>query len=296
MNESYDLRYSDQGCATRYCFYKDFQDVNIFIEDQDKEYEYETLFSSLMPHLKFNTIFSSGGKPAMKELYNEFGTVDVDNVDHPNIYIVDGDFDRIIFPSEMIIDDHFIYLDAYNIEDYLFNEDACITFAKGKLHLPYHEVKRTINYQQWYSTIINQASELFFIYCHLQANHPSIKNVGNGPYIFIDRQTGLERDDALDKYKRKLLDENNINIDSEVEQINEIKRRYLAIYGDEYWHLICGKFVLTSLLNHLYSKNVKSFSAEELRWWLFDHIDVEPLAYLANSIDDIISKYKKGGM
>jgi CRISPR/Cas system-associated exonuclease Cas4 (RecB family) len=60
--------------------------------------------------------------------------------------------------------------------------------------------------------------------------------------------------------------------------------------------LICGKFVLTSLLNHLYSKNVKSFSAEELRWWLFDHIDVEPLAYLANSIDDIISKYKKGGM
>lgn len=293
MNESNDLRYSNEGCATRYLYYKDSQDVNIFIEDQDKEYEYEILFSTLLPQLKFKTIFASGGKPAMKELYNEFGTVDVDNINHPNIYIVDGDFDRIIFPYGMIINDHFIYLDAYNIESYLFSEDACIKFAMGKLHLSYDDVKQKIDYPQWYSRIISQASELFFIYCHLQANHPSIKNVGNGPYIFINSATGLEREGALSQYKKQLWEEHSIDIDAETEQIEEIKEKYRNIYGNDYWHLICGKFVLTSLSKYLCSKKVKPICENDLRWWFINNINVEPLEYLATNINNIISKYKK---
>lgn len=293
MDESNDLRYSDEGCATRYLYYKDYQDINIFIEDQDKEYEYEILFSSLLPNLEFKTLFASGGKPAMKELYNEFGIVDVDNTNHPNIYIVDGDFDRIIFPDKMIVNDHFIYLDAYNIESYLFNEKACVKFAMGHLHLPYDKTKITINYQQWYSSIISQASELFFIYCNLQANHPSVKNIGNGPYIFIDNNTGLERVGALSQYKKKLLDENNIDIDAETEQIVEIKNNYRDIYGNDYWHLICGKFVLTSLMNYLASKRVKPIKENDLRWWLINNIALEPLDYLKHKINNIISKYKK---
>ena len=292
MNESNDLRYSNEGCATRYLYYKDSQEINIFVEDQDKQYEYEVIFAILMPEVKFKTIFASGGKSAMKELYDEFGEVDPDNVEHPNIYIVDGDFDKIIFPNKMVINDHFIYLDAYNIESYLFNEDACIKFAMGKLHLQYEEVRRRIDYNQWYSSIIGQASELFFIYCHLQVNHPSIKNVGNGPYIFIDETTGLEREGALSIYKRKLLEKNNINLDLEIEQISEIKSNYRAIYGDEYWHLICGKFVLTSLLKHLCSKKVKPISENDLRWWLINNIAVEPLNYLVNNINNIILKFK----
>ena len=192
----------------------------------------------------------------------------------------------------MIIDDHFIYLDAYNIESYLFNEDACVKFAMGKLHLQYDEVKRRIDYHQWYSNIISQASELFFIYCNLQLHHSSIKNVGNGPYIFIDKATGLERKGALSLYKSKLLEEDNIDIESETEQITEIKNNYRAIYGDEYWHLICGKFVLTSLLNYLYSKKVKPTSENDLRWWLINNIAVEPLNYLVNNINNIILKLK----
>lgn len=293
MNGSNDLSYSNDGCATRYLYFKDFQDVNIFIEDQDKEYEYEALFAALLPQMKFKTIFASGGKTAMKELYAEFGTIDVGNPNHPNIYIVDGDFDRIIFSGGMITNDHFIYLDAYNIESYLFNEDSCVKFAIGKLHLPYDEVKQRLDYHQWYSSIISQASELFFIYCHLQANHPSIKNVGNGPYIFIDRATGLEREGALSSYKRQLLDENNIDIDLEIEQIEAIKSNYRAVYGDDYWHLICGKFVLTSLLNHLFSKKVKPICEDDLRWWLINNIAVEPLNYLSERINNIISKYKE---
>ena len=58
MNGPNDLSYSNDGCATRYLYFKDFQDVNIFIEDQDKEYEYEALFSALIPQMKFKTIFA----------------------------------------------------------------------------------------------------------------------------------------------------------------------------------------------------------------------------------------------
>ena len=293
MNKANDLMYSDEASATRYLYYKDSQDINIFIEDKDKEYEYELIFSQLMPDLKFNTIFASGGKKEMKELFGEFGTVDADNPSHPNIYIVDGDFDRIIFPNDMITNEHFIYLDAYNIENYLLNEEACIKFSMGKLEQSYCETKQRINYQYWYSSIINQASELFFVYCHLQANHPSIKNVGNGPYIFIDIETGLEKFGALTLYKKKLLKDNNIDIDAETTQIEEIKQKYRTIYGEECWHLICGKFLLTSLLNYLRSKRVKPICEKDLRWWLINNLAVEPLNYLVDNINRVISSVRE---
>ena len=43
-----------------------------------------------------------------------------------------------------------------------------------------------------------------------------------------------------------------------------IKQKYDDLYGKEYWHLICGKFLLISLMHYLKSKGV-SVSTDELK-------------------------------
>ena len=64
MSDLCDLQYSPDASVTRYYYFKDNQDVNIFVEDQNKEFEYEEIFSKLLPGLKINSIFTTGGKSA----------------------------------------------------------------------------------------------------------------------------------------------------------------------------------------------------------------------------------------
>ena len=292
MSETYDLQYSIEGSAARYLYLKDQQDVNFFVEDVNHEFEYERILKKLLPELKIKTIFTSGGKPAMKERFNEFGEFDPNNALHPNIYIVDGDFDRIIRPNDMLINDHFIYLNAYNLEDYLLDENACIDFSCGNLHKTLAEARACIKFSDWYNQIISQASKLFFVYCYIQAHHPSVENVSNSPFKFLDHKTGFEREGAFEEYKTSLEKEYNIIIDDS--KLSAIKQSYKNLYGEELWHIVCGKFLLKSLRSYLLSKGLSSFSEDQLRWWLVCNINTDSFADLCQKIRKIIKNSEKG--
>lgn len=292
MENTSDLVYSSDASANRYLYFKDSQDINIFVEDQNKEYEYEEIFKKLLPFANIKTIFSTGGKLAMKERFYEFGVVDPSMPSHPNVFIADGDFDRIIFSKNMIRNEHFIYLDAYNFEDYLLDEIACIRFAMGKLHTSSAATKTILKFSEWYQKIIEQAKKLFITYCFIQSYYPMVPTLNNGAYIFINEKTGFERVGAYKKYKETLLSSHNINIDCEKEKLEAIDKKYQSIYGNDYWHLICGKFLIKSLMCYLGSKGVKHFREDDLRWWLIDHINLENLDYLSEKINKLIEKYK----
>ena len=292
MSDLCDLQYSPDASVTRYYYFKDNQDVNIFVEDQNKEFEYEEIFSKLLPGLKINSIFATGGKSALKKAFDEFGKYDKQNPDHANIFIADGDFDILIRPHEMITDEHFIYLDAYNIEDYLFDETACIKYAVGKLHKPLSFVRSRINFCEWYSKIISQSKKLFLTYCYIQSVRPDVPNVSNSPYVFLNANTGFERAGAFKQYKDSLLTEYKINIDSAKDDIDSIEKRYISIYGDDFWHLICGKFMLKSLMNYLISKGVKSIKEDDLKWWLISNISLKRFSKISSLVTKIIENQK----
>lgn len=291
MNETNNLQYSTEGSAARYLYLKDQQDVNFFVEDVNHEFEYERILKKLFPAVKIKTIFTAGGKPAMKERFKEYGEFDPHNSSHPNIYIVDGDFDRIIRPNEMIVNDHFIYLDSYNIEDYLLDEDACYDFTCGNLRKTLSEVRSCIKFADWYNLIILQASKLFFIYCYIQAYHPTVENISNSPFKFIDHKTGFEREGAFEEYKSSLSNEHSIVIDES--KLNVLKQSYKALYGEDLKHLICGKFLLKSLRSYLISKGLTSFTEEQLRWWLVCNINIQSFDSLTQKIQKIIQNSKE---
>lgn len=293
MSDVHNLEYSADASAARYYFLKDSNDINIFIEDINKEYQYEAIFKQLLPNISLNAFFSSGGKPAMKLFFDEFGPFDTDNPTHPNVYIVDGDFDRIIFPSDMVNHPNYIYLYAYNIENYLIDEDACISFACGKLRKCTAETRNTIKFNDWKDNIVSQAKELFLVYCYLKAYYPHIKNVNNSAYIFLDADTGFERDGAFDAYKKSLKKDYNVDVNRDRGKLAQLENIYVSLYGSDFLNFICGKFLLTSLFHYLRTKGINKANQHEFEWWLINNINISRLSFLSDAINNAIEKQKE---
>lgn len=274
------LEYSFDASLNRALFYSEFNDINIYVEDINKEYEYETVFKRLLgDEYRISSIFCMGGKIGVIKAFEENKK---QNINDLNFYIVDGDFDRYIFPEEMIKDSHFIYLDTYNIENYYIDEEACYKFSKGKLKLIDDKVRKIINFDNWLNTIITQSSKLFLSYCFLKKYYPDIPSVSRKHCEFIDSKTGFERtDDAYNRYFENVI----INADSDaMSKINDIDRDYKVINGDNYFNLICGKFLLCSLGYYLRSKINKRIDNDDLKWYLIENFDIKKLDYIKEAI------------
>lgn len=278
------LRFTKVAELNRYLFYSDINDINIFVEDKNKEYEYETIFSKMLGEkYRIASIIAAGGKRGVKNAFKEFGEVDSENPKKNNFYIVDGDFDRYVCRQEMIKSEHFIYLKYYNIENYFIDEKAILKFAKGKLHMLDYDVKEIVKYMEWRNKIVSQAEKLFLLYCAVQKKLPTEPNVERNEYLFIDDKTGFERPGAYSEYYQHIISiDNDITI-----EIKKIISIYENINGTDYFGLICGKFLLTSLYVYLKGKVKMNFTRDELRWNLLCNFDITSLDYIKELIDNI---------
>ncbi|MCM1059628.1 MAG: DUF4435 domain-containing protein [Eubacterium sp.] len=279
MNDTDDLLYSDEALKTRHLYYQGLNDFNLFVEDKDKEYLYETVFKRLLGNnYSIVAITGLGGKPQVIECFKEFGD-QTDGV--KNFYLVDGDFDRYIYADKMIQNPCFIYLKTYNIENYLIDENACMQFVKGRLQILDNFVKEKLNFQYWKNRIVSEAAKLFLCYCFLKKYYPTQKSVSRSSYLFIDNKTGFERSDgAYQKYWESIIE---LDIDAE-KKILEIDAIYKKENGHNYFNLICGKFLLDSLYCYI-RKIIKSkFNKEDFKFHLVNHFDISKLNYLKEAI------------
>lgn len=234
-----ELWYTVEAELNRYLFYSDLNEINFFVEDKNKEYEYETILKKLFKgKYKIASIITANGKLGVKQEFWEFGEKSNDYIVRNNIYIVDGDFDKYIHSEDMIDNDHFIYLKKYNIENYFIDEKAVIKFAKGKLHVLDKDVKLIINFGYWKDTIVEQAKRLFLLYCAVQNVLPAEANVARSEYLFIDDKTRFERQDGYKSYYDYIVTlKSDIDLD-----IERIKISYEAINGTNYLVLYVGNF------------------------------------------------------
>lgn len=279
------LKFTEDAELNRYLFYRDLNEINFFVEDKNKEYEYETIFERLFDgKYKITSIISANGKLGVKKAFEEFGEVDVNNRNKNNFYIVDGDFDRYIHSEEMIDNDHFIYLKYYNIENYFIDEYAICKFSKGKLHMVDRKVKEKVQYSVWRERIVDQSKRLFLLYCAVQKKLPMIQNVARNEYKFIDCKTGFERENGYQSYYDYII---ALDPDIDVE-VALIKNEYESINGEDYYGFICGKFLLVSLYVYLSRIIKKSFTKEDLRWGLLCEFDVSKLNYVRDIVCNVM--------
>ena len=112
------LFYSEEALINRVIFLSDSNEINIIVEDEYKEYEYENILNRLFSYqLILNNIFPMKGKPGVKKAFEEYGAF-YDG--KPTIYLVDGDFD-IIMNKDMVEHPNYIYLDKYKNRICLFS-------------------------------------------------------------------------------------------------------------------------------------------------------------------------------
>ena len=283
MSDNVGLQYSEQASINRYIFYKEINDINIFVEDKNKEYEYETIFKRMFKE-KYNikSIISVGGKPNLVKAYKQYGNVDSDNVKKINIYIADGDFDRLL-DIEMVDSKNFIYLDNYNIENYFVDKKAVCSFVKGKIKKCDQEVDRIVKFDYWKDKIIAQAFELFLLYSAIKKYKPSIESVGRNEYKFIKLKNGFEIEGAYDK----VYNEINNEIDNLKERLEVLESKYRSIYGNDNSKIICGKFMIISLYEYIRSITNASFSKDDFRWHLLSNFDINKLEYIKDRVDEL---------
>ena len=286
MEVTEDLKYSNEAVATEYLFFCDLNDINIFVEDEGKEYEYETIFKRMLKSkYRVNKILGVGGKVELKKCFEEFGLVNPYDSNIKNIYIADGEFDRYIYKDQMIYSPNFIYLQTYNIENYFIDKIASEKFAKGQLKCSDDEVELKVDYDNWKDKIVNQASKLFFYYCYMKKNYPEEKSVSRSPYLFLDSQNGFEKGGAFDEYQKHVLYLNP----NAIEEVEKIKESYYQLNDDEF-NIICGKFLFESLYCHIRKITKIKFRKDDFRWHLICNFNIKTLDYVKDKILFIMNK------
>lgn len=281
MDSEFDLTYSEDALLSRVLFLASKTELNIFVEDAGKEYEYEELFERLLPkEIKINCIFPTGGKPALEEAFDLFGS---DEEYGKCFFVADGDFD-IILGKKMIVADNFIYLKKYNIEGYLLHKDTVLKFMRPRLKKTLSETAEIIQYDQWLKTVTPYFQKLFSLHCVVQKNHSETQNVGRGIEQFIDKN-GFPNEISFNRYKSEI----SSFVPDIDKKISEMLVLLETTYGYDSSNYICGKCFISSLKSMLNTKLDKKINYDELKSTLISGFDITSLFYVRDKLLDFLS-------
>lgn len=294
-------RYSKDGYLNRLILKDEHRPIVLYIEDKDKEYIYESILRRMytiddIPSCKvldFISVRGVGGKGNIKALYSEQKTYDAQKHEH-YVYLMDGDFDRYVSPETMIKDENVVYLDAYCIESYFIHENGCIDYIQGKSQKVYADIRDSFHFDYWLDRIVSESKDLFIMYactsCSRFENGVEIPpNVG-GATAMLDKNSGF-----INKERAKAQIERMHSCEiSDFDQIvKKITYRYEALHDQDYFYLICGKFLLNSLSYYIASSFPRCMS--RVSWHqLLDELrktfDVRSLSALKICLDANLEK------
>ncbi|MBO1361504.1 DUF4435 domain-containing protein [Acetobacter sacchari] len=108
------------GLAAADIFYRNYNNFNFYVEDQDKENLYYEILRKIFPSLRFDKIFPLGGKSNIIVHARDSANASLPN----RVYIVDKDFDDLLHKKETI--SNVFYLNKFCIENFLIQESALI--------------------------------------------------------------------------------------------------------------------------------------------------------------------------
>lgn len=280
------LFYSENALLNRVLFLSGTNELNIFVEDENKEYEYENIFNRLFSNnLKINNIFPMKGKKGVRKAFEEYGD-SFENI--PAIYLVDGDFD-VIMEKEMINHPNYIYLEKYNIESYYIDKGATLRFVSGKMKKRQKDIVDVVDYDIWKTRTYKLLKDLFINYIIAQIAFPEEKNVGISPHKYLSNVNGEIDQKAIYAY----IDQLSKRVVNYNELYNIYNTRYLECLEGDATRLICGKYVIACLTTYLRKKINITFKEEDFRYYLVGEFDIKKLNFLKRRVLNIMIQSKQ---
>lgn len=281
MNE--ELKYSDNALLNKDIFFDN--EINFYVEDEGQEYRYETIFSELFG-IEIESIFALGGKNNLKIKYEELKKQKKLNT---SFFIADMDFDFLL-KKDIIENPHFIYLEKYEIENYIVDENAIIRFLKNELECMESKAKSILKYDIWIKETYKKLYKLFIMYLIVQKYKIELHNTkGNENSYFSE--SGSVNKSKIDNYynilKQKLLEKDK-DIEIEIQEIDNIVK---FEYGSDMSKLIKGKYLIIGIrkyLSYIISSKTKTrrkVNEKFLIDYLFDFFDKSSLLFIKNKVD-----------
>lgn len=276
-NNSFDLVYSSEALLSRVIYLASSTELNIFVEDEGKEYEYEEILERLLPsELKINIIFPTGGKLKLEEAFSLFGK---SSEYKKCFFIAGGDFDVALGRSQ-IQANNFIYLKKYNIESYLLDKSATIRYMRPKLKKQLDETEKLVDFEQWESIITPFFKKVFALHFIVQFNNLGIENVGKHARYFIN-ENGLPNENNLNRY----ISDISKFIPDIVSLLPTFIDKLESIYGNDPTCFICGKYYLESLSRYLNIKLINNKKGyDDLKSYLITKFDISSLEYVKDKL------------
>lgn len=289
MHNSFDnLSYSEAALSNRTLFLSNLNNINIYVEDTDKEYIYEEIFERLFENncASFR-IFPLGGKKAVLNKHEKTSMYEADG--KTNIFIVDGDFDNL-WNEQKTIAPNLIYLERYNIESYYCQKESVIKYMRTMLKKQRKPIESLISYDEWIQFFRCEAGKLFILFALVQQKCPSIPNVKSCTKFLAENGRLLE--DKYQEYSEKIINEIG-PLESLLEDTNnKIQCQFTGEEENKILSIICGKYQIESLCRHLQQCIGKNICRENFYNNLISNFDLEPLNFLKNQITHIISNQK----
>lgn len=274
------LSFSENALLNRSLFLSQFNDVNIYVEDVDKEYEYEEIFERLFEcELSLFSIFPLGGKEAVLKCFSEKGEKDENN--RINIYIVDGDFNNI-WENEKISSPNVFYLDRYNIEGYYYSREAVVKYMRKYWRCVRKEAELRLNLDTWEAILTNELGELFLLFAVVHRYCKDMKNVQLGTGKFLEKDGHVKQEEYC-KYHNEICEK----LENAEELVREVRQAIpIRFNGNgKIESIVCGKYQLESLCRYITSLCKKNIDRRELRSFLISNFDIAQLKVLKDGIE-----------
>ncbi len=280
------LEYSPEGKDALPCFYRDYNDIDVFIEDDSLEIFYQEILGKLLnKSIKITRIFSTSGKSELLEKFH--GYIESSEIDKA-FFIVDPDFDHILgtmHPSHARLH----ILDEYCIENYLFEEKAFISVCLEEKPGKRIDWDSKVNYSAWLEGVTGQLTPLFACFIYTQKKGISEPNVGLGIGKFISGSPPSLDPKRIDAFivgfKCNAFIAEGSQQDIDLQQIVSA----MGATSAERKRYISGKDFMFPLLSWELTRHTnKKIDHESLRFRIMKHCTLTSLHRLKMQIESIL--------
>lgn len=281
------LEYSTEAKANLPLLFSSVQKNVFFFEDNNKYNFYEILIERLFTPSVANNfhIETCNGKTSVINLYKEFIKSEQEM---KCFFILDSDFDFIHGKNIEDKTGLLIYLDRYNIENFIIDESSMLSFLHSRLPQRKVNIISNLKFDDWYKQVILDLYELFVLFIIIQQDtNPVEPNVDNGNscarYLL---PSGLINKSEIEKLKENL----NKKIPNLNNEIIRVKERISKIYGENKYKCICGKFLIHAAYRYSLKKAPGMIRLEDFKYVLLINFNIESLDSLRKSVEFILNE------
>lgn len=173
MNDGFPTK-TDSFYRGQDILYGQFNDVNFYVEDEEKENLYYEILKKLFSDIKLSKIFPLNGK------VNVIKESKLTTTDKSKIYLVDKDFDDLLNKKEHL--PNLFYLKKYSIENYLLEERAIQdVIIEEKPQKKRNDISKMFNLSLFVKEANKLFKELTAAFIVIQKHELPLKNVKYSP-------------------------------------------------------------------------------------------------------------------